>query len=119
MSSLATPRSDTAGDVPNIKSLLKLKKKYDAPDSSSLPQSYRTNSPKELLWLWCANNLVRQLKVEFPHLRPLCLSPCNECGVQKLICTFVKVRSLSCALVRSDCNIDGVTAHSPRLLSSL
>ena len=93
MSSGTTPRDEKIGD---IKSLLKLKKKYDAPDSSSLPQSYRTNSPKELLWLWCANNLVRQLKVEFPHLRPLCLSPCNECGVQKLICTFVKVRSLSC-----------------------
>ena len=92
MSSLATPRSDNTGDsVPNIKSLLKLKKKYDAPEDPALPESYRKNSEKELLWLWCANNLVRQLKFDFPHLRPLCLTPSNECGVKKLICTFVKV----------------------------
>ena len=92
MSSLATPRADTTGDVPNIKSLLKLKKKYDAPEDTALPESYRRNSEKELLWLWCANNLVRQLKFDFPHLRPLCLTPSNECGVKKLICTFVKVK---------------------------
>ena len=90
MSSLATPRTET-GDVPNIKSLLKLKKKYDAPEDKELPESYKTNSEKELLWLWCANNLVRQLKFDFPHLRPLCFNPSNECGVKKLICTFVKV----------------------------
>ena len=90
MSSLATPRADTTGDVPNIKSLLKLKKKYDAPEDAALPESYRKNSEKEQLWLWCANNLVRQLQFDFTHLRPLCLSPRNECGVKKLICTFVK-----------------------------
>ena len=89
-----SPRSNTsadAGDVPNIKSLLRLKKKYDAPEASSLPESYKKNSEKELLWLWCAHNLVRQLKFEYPHLQALCLTPANECGVEKLICTFVKV----------------------------
>ena len=91
MSSLAAPRTEASGDVPNIKSLLKLKKKYEAPEDTALPESYKTNSAKELLWLWCANNLVRQLKFDFPHLRPLCLTPSNECGVKKLICTFVKV----------------------------
>ena len=115
MSSLATPRADTTGDVPNIKSLLKLKKKYDAPEDTALPESYRKNSEKELLWLWCANNLVRQLKFDFPHLRPLCLSPRNECGVKKLICTFVKVKpSLGCW---SDKSFLHIAAHSGLLFS--
>ena len=114
MSSLAAPRSETTGDVPNIKSLLKLKKKYDAPEDTALPESYRTNSEKELLWLWCANNLVRQLKFDFPHLRPLCLTPSNECGVKKLICTFVKVKpalvvfsdnTLFIVLIAADCGL--------------
>ena len=87
-SGTGTPRGETIGD---IKSLLKLKKKYDAPDASSLPESYRKNSEKELLWLWCANNMLRQIKFDFPHLRPLCLTPLNECGVKKLVCTFIKV----------------------------
>ena len=88
MSSVTTPRDEKIGD---IKSLLKLKKKYDPPDAKQLPESYRVNSEKEKLWLWCANNLVRQIKLDFPHLRPLCLAPDNECGVKKLICTFIKV----------------------------
>ena len=88
-----SPRSNISaesGDLPNVKSLLKLKKRYDAPDVASLPESYKKNSEKELLWLWCAHNLVRQLKFEHPNLTPLCLSPNNECGIEKLICTFVK-----------------------------
>ena len=32
--------------------------RYDAPTDASLPESYKKNSEKELLWLWCANNLV-------------------------------------------------------------
>ena len=32
--------------------------RYDAPTEASLPDSYKKNSEKELLWLWCANNLV-------------------------------------------------------------
>jgi hypothetical protein len=82
---------ETPADVPNIKSLVKLKKRYDAPEEESLPESYKTNSEKELLWLWCAHNLVRQLKFEHPALEALCLSPKNECGLEKLVCTFVKV----------------------------
>ena len=33
---------------------------------------------------------MRQLKFENPSLKPLVLSPLNECGVEKLVCTFVK-----------------------------
>ena len=63
-----TPRStasqDSQGDVPNIKSLLRLKKRYEPPADETLSPSYRSNSEKELLWLWCARNMVRQLKVK-------------------------------------------------------
>ena len=68
-----SPRSNLSGDggdVPNIKSLLRLKKKYDAPEEATLPESYKKNSEKELLWLWCAHNLVRQLKFEYPFQNP-------------------------------------------------
>ena len=51
--------------VPNIKSLLKLKKKYDAPEATTLPEAYKTNSEKELLWLWCAHNLVTSSSFSF------------------------------------------------------
>ena len=90
MSSAGTPRSEDKLGC-DLKSLLKLKKKYDAPAEAELPATYRTNSDKERLWLWCANNMLRQIKFDFPHLRPLCLAPENECGVKKLICTFIKV----------------------------
>ena len=33
---------------------------------------------------------MRQLKFEHPQLEALCLSPLNECGVEKLVCTFVR-----------------------------
>ena len=34
---------------------------------------------------------VRQLKFDQPGLDATLLKPTNECGVEKLICTFVKV----------------------------
>ena len=60
MSNNSTPRNETE-KIGDLKSLLKLKKRYDPPDAGSLPASYKTNSEKELLWLWCANNLIRLL----------------------------------------------------------
>ena len=33
---------------------------------------------------------MRQLKFEHPSLQPMVLSPLNECGVEKLVCTFVR-----------------------------
>ena len=61
MSSAGTPRSEDKLGC-DLKSLLKLKKKYDAPAEAELPATYRTNSDKERLWLWCANNMLRQIK---------------------------------------------------------
>ena len=85
---------ETAGheeeQLPNIKSLLKLKSKYEASAPEDLPETYRTNSAKERLWLWCCDNYLRQLKFTHPHVKPLCLTPKNECGVEKFVCTFIK-----------------------------
>ena len=34
---------------------------------------------------------MRQLKFDQPGLEATLLKPTNECGVEKLVCTFVKV----------------------------
>ena len=70
MSSAGTPRTEDKLGC-DLKSLLKLKKKYDAPAEAELPATYRSNSDKERLWLWCANNMLRQIK-ETP-LQPPCI----------------------------------------------
>ena len=78
-------------DMPSLKSLLQLKKKYDAPAASELPPAYRANTDKEKLYIWAAENYESQIRQKFPHLKPLCLICKNECGVQKFIATFIKV----------------------------
>ena len=82
--------SNNSDEIPNIKSILKLKKKYEAPAETKLPSSYRTSSSKELLWLWCCKNFQKQLKFSRPYLTAMCLSPKNECDVEKLVCTFIR-----------------------------
>ena len=80
-------------DMPSLKSLLQLKKKYDAPAVEELPVAYRQNTDKEKLYLWAAENYRRQIRQMFPHLEPLCLISKNECGVEKFAATFIKVRT--------------------------
>ena len=43
---------------------------------------------------------VRQLKFDQPGLEATLLKPTNECGVEKLVCTFVKVLRKSTVLGR-------------------
>ena len=78
------------GDLPALKSLLGLKKKYDAPDPQQLPKSYKVNSEKERLYLWAAKNFEQQIRHKYPWLKPLCLTCQNECGTEKLVMTFIK-----------------------------
>lgn len=78
------------GDLPGLKNLLGLKKKYDAPDPRDLPQSYKNNSEKERLYLWAAKNFEQQIRHKYPWLKPLCLTCQNECGTEKLVMTFIK-----------------------------
>ena len=86
---------DSKGDhgeaLPSLKSLMKLKKKYDAPDVMSLPEGYKSNTDKERLYLWSAENFKRQVRHKYPTLKPLCLTSKNECGTEKLTMTFLKV----------------------------
>ena len=67
------------GSMPSLKSLMQLKKKYDAPDIGSLPECYKKNSDKERLYLWSADNFRRQVRQTYPLLKPLCLTSKNEC----------------------------------------
>ena len=78
------------GSMPSLKSLMQLKKKYDAPDIGSLPECYKKNSDKERLYLWSADNFRRQVRQTYPLLKPLCLTSKNECGIEKLTMTFIK-----------------------------
>ena len=90
---------DSKGDhgeaLPSLKSLMKLKKKYDAPDVMSLPEGYKSNTDKERLYLWSAENFKRQVRHKYPTLKPLCLTSKNECGTEKLTMTFLKVLYLT------------------------
>ncbi|XP_049829173.1 dynein regulatory complex subunit 7-like [Schistocerca gregaria] len=55
------------------------------------PQSYRQNSDKEKLILWYAENFRRQFNFYYKDRKPLFLAAENECGLQKMVCTSIKV----------------------------
>nr|XP_060644219.1 dynein regulatory complex subunit 7 [Anolis sagrei ordinatus] len=59
-------------------------------DTSNLPESYRTNTPKEQLVLQVADNFHRQYAHLCPDREPLFLHPINECGVEKFVSTTVR-----------------------------
>lgn len=75
---------------PSLKSFLQLKKKYDSVPLDELPKSYRSNSDKEKLYIWSASNFQKQIRQFHPRFDPLCLVGKNECGVEKLIITYIK-----------------------------
>ena len=83
---------DPPPDSTSLKSLLQLKKQYDAPTKDELPEGYRKNSDKEKLYIWAADNFRRQVRQRYPRLEPLCLVTRNECNTEKLVITFIKVR---------------------------
>ena len=93
MDTIKSEMTSTEG-MPSLKSLMQLKKKYDAPDIGSLPKSYKENSDKERLYLWSAGNFKRQIQHKHPTLKPLCLTSKNECGTEKLTMTFIKVTKI-------------------------
>uniref|UniRef100_A0ABM5ETQ7 Dynein regulatory complex subunit 7 n=1 Tax=Pogona vitticeps TaxID=103695 RepID=A0ABM5ETQ7_9SAUR len=59
-------------------------------DTSTLPESYRTNSAKEQQLLQVADNFHRQYAHLCPDREPLFLHPVNECGVEKFVSTTVR-----------------------------
>ncbi|EKX54525.1 hypothetical protein GUITHDRAFT_100002 [Guillardia theta CCMP2712] len=76
-----------------------------------LSASYSANSNEELLVLEYVENFRRQFVQLYPHRKELLLSPRNECGVEKFICTTVRPTKMeyneiydleSCALFVSE-----------------
>ncbi|KAM4736757.1 dynein regulatory complex subunit 7 [Anableps anableps] len=55
-----------------------------------LPESYRSNSPKEQQLLNIADNFQRQYLLLCPDRKPLLLCPVNECGVRKFVSTTLR-----------------------------
>lgn len=57
---------------------------------STLPASYTTNTPKEERVIEYAKAFQRTFGELYPHRRPLFLTPPNEAGVPKLVCTTLR-----------------------------
>ncbi|XP_070616801.1 dynein regulatory complex subunit 7 isoform X2 [Erythrolamprus reginae] len=59
-------------------------------DTAHLPESYKTNTPKEQLLLQVADNFHRQYAHLCPDRVPLFLHPINECSIEKFVSTTVR-----------------------------
>ena len=62
----------SAEALPSLKSLMQLKKKYDAPDVGSLPEGYKKNSDKEWLQTFIKRDLLAvhsKYEAELNHIR--------------------------------------------------
>ncbi|XP_009079990.1 PREDICTED: coiled-coil domain-containing protein lobo homolog [Acanthisitta chloris] len=59
-------------------------------DTSLLPSSYKTNSPKEKKLLHMADHFLQQYTHLCPDHKPLFLHPVNECGVEKFVSTTLR-----------------------------
>ncbi|XP_030617526.1 dynein regulatory complex subunit 7-like [Delphinapterus leucas] len=62
----------------------------DAIDTSKLPLSYQSNTPKEEHLLQVADNFSRQYSHLCPDRVPLFLYPVNECNVPKFVSTTIR-----------------------------
>ena len=51
-------------------------------DRASLPESYKSNTPKEKLLLSFCENFRRQFVHLYRDRKPLFLNPVNECGIE-------------------------------------
>ncbi|XP_026535952.1 dynein regulatory complex subunit 7 [Notechis scutatus] len=58
--------------------------------TAHLPESYKSNTPKEQLLLQVADNFHRQYAHLCPDRVPLFLHPINECGMEKFVSTTVR-----------------------------
>ncbi|NWJ00444.1 DRC7 protein, partial [Crypturellus undulatus] len=80
-----TPSADQAC-APNVV----LEFDWSSVDTSQLPSSYKTNSPKEKKLLRIADNFLQQYAHLCPDRQPLLLHPINECGIEKFVSTTVR-----------------------------
>ncbi|NXT76105.1 DRC7 protein, partial [Zapornia atra] len=63
---------------------------WSSVDTSQLPSSYKTNSPKEKQLLHIADHFLQQYTHLCPDRKPLFLHPVNECGVEKFVSTTLR-----------------------------
>jgi hypothetical protein len=63
-------------------------------DTRNVPQSYYTNSAKEILLLQYADNFIRQYTQLYPGRKELLLSPPNEFGIKKFISSTIRPTQL-------------------------
>jgi len=61
-----------------------------AMDLEALPESYKTNNLKEELVLAFVDNFRTQFVELYPLRKDLLLTPPNECGVKKFVCTSIR-----------------------------
>jgi hypothetical protein len=59
-------------------------------EGDDFPTSYSSNCDKELYMLECCENFQRQYSHLYGDRKPLFLTPKNECGVEKFICTTIR-----------------------------
>ncbi|DBA69786.1 TPA: hypothetical protein ACH3X2_012508 [Trebouxia sp. C0005] len=57
---------------------------------SKLPRGYTTTSPKEAAMLEYVDSWATVFRSLYPYRRPLFLTPKNEAGVRKLVCTTLR-----------------------------
>ena len=54
------------------------------------PESYNRNTKKEELILQFVENFKSQFQYIYPDRKPLFMSPYNECGISKFVCTSLR-----------------------------
>ena len=58
------------------------------------PISYNSNTKKEELILEYVNNFKSQFQFIYPNRQKLFMSPYNECGIEKFVCTTIRPTTL-------------------------
>lgn len=59
-------------------------------DPHSYPESYNSNTKKEELVLEYVYNFKKQFQFIYPNRQKLFMSPYNECGIEKFVCTTLR-----------------------------
>ena len=72
-----------------------------AEELEDYPEKYKTNTKHEKAALDLAENYRLQYENLFPSRSPLFIAPKNEAGVEKVIPTFVQVKSFYSLFVLS------------------
>merc|ERR1719399_1808405 len=88
---MADPEADVEADVEEVPAAEPTKEeRIAAMATDSLADSYKTNTLKEELVLAFVDNFRTQFIELYPLRRELLLTPPNECGVRKFVCTSIR-----------------------------